>query len=75
VFFATQRGTILSLVAIQFFFRRHSRGTDLDQLFMPHGSMTCGRVLNYAVRDQLGNAVHVEEVIDFTESHDAACFL
>ena len=42
---------------------------------MPHGSMKCGRVLNYAVRDQLGNAVHVEEVIDFTASHDAACFL
>ena len=74
MFFATQRGTILSLVAIQFFFRRHSRGTDLDQLFMPHGSMKCGPVLNYAVSDQLGNAVHVGEVIDFTESHDAACF-
>jgi hypothetical protein len=75
VFFATHRGTILSLVAIKFFLRGHSRGTDLDQLFMPHGSMTCGRVLNYAVRDQLGNAVHVGEVIDFTESHDAAYFL
>ena len=39
VFFATHRGTILSLVAIKFFLRGHSRGTDLDQLFMPHGSM------------------------------------
>src|SRR5437016_4467607 len=59
----------------KFFFRRHSRGTDLDQLFLPHGSTKCGPVLNYAVRDQLGNAVQVGEVIDFTESHDAACFL
>jgi len=73
VFFATQRGTILSLVAIKFFLRGHSRGTDLDQLFMHHGSMKCGRMLNYAVRDQLGNAAQVGEVIDFTELHDAPC--
>jgi hypothetical protein len=71
----SQKGTIFSLVAIKFFLRGHSCGTDLDQLFMPHGSMKCGLVLNYVVRDQLGNAVHVEEVIDFTESHDTECFL
>jgi hypothetical protein len=66
---------MFSLVAIKFFLRGHSRGTDQDQLFMPHGSMKYGGVLNYAVRDQLGNAVHFGKVIDFTESHDAACFL
>jgi hypothetical protein len=42
---------MFSLFAIKFFLRGHSRGTDLDQLFMPHGSMKYGRVLNYAVRD------------------------
>jgi hypothetical protein len=66
---------MFSLVAIKFFLRGHSRGIDLDQLFMPHGSMKCGPVLNCAVRDQLGHAVHVGEVINFSESHDAACFL
>ena len=32
MFFASQRGTILSLVAIKFFFRRHYRGADLESI-------------------------------------------